>query len=354
VPRRPPLTLADALEEWLRLRSAGRGLSANTIRAYRRDVASFAEQLLDRAPADGDGGQPAAARLSLDQLTPSAIVEALAKLQHAGAAPATRARVHGTLAALCAHLVRQGRLAADPMLAAALERPRQPRSLPRYIERDTEIARVLTAAATSDPAARTAWPERDLALAALLAGTGVRASELCGLRIRDLVLDVEDPYVRVVGKGAAVRDCPLPPELAATLVAYLASRQRHARRRARREDPVWLNSRGGPLTPAALDHHVRRWFSRAGVPLPPGAATHSFRHTVAMQLVGRGEAINVVQALLGHASLSSTQIYIRAAGHHVREAAHMLPVRQQLRQLAALPTAPTPGPGALDLTGEPR
>jgi site-specific recombinase XerD len=139
------------------------------------------------------------------------------------------------------------------MSAAGLERPKQPRSLPRYIERDTEIARVLAMAATRDPAGRMVWPERDIALAALLAGTGIRAGELCGLRLRDLVLR--------------------------------------------------------------------------------GAAAHAFRHTVAMQLINRGEPVNVVQALLGHASLSSTQIYIRAAGHHVREAAHGLPVRQQLRKI---------------------
>ena len=163
---------------------------------------------------------------------------------------------------------------------------------------------------------------------------GDSRQRLCGLRVRDLILDVEDPYVRVTWKGGSLRDCPLPSELSVTLVDYLASRRRETGRAPRRDDPGWLNSRGAPLTPAALDHHVRRWYARAGVPLPAGAATHAFRHTVAMQLVNRGEPVNVVQALLGHASLSSTQIDIRAAGHHVREAAHPLPVRQQLRAIA--------------------
>jgi integrase len=85
--------------------------------------------------------------------------------------------------------------------------------------------RVLSVAGTPDPSGRQPWPERDLALAALLAGTGARASEVCGIQIRDLVLDVEDPYVRVTGKGGAVRDCPLPPEVAAAVQAYLVSRQ---------------------------------------------------------------------------------------------------------------------------------
>jgi integrase/recombinase XerD len=275
--------------------------------------------------------RPAADRVTVDQLTPDAVVRALAALQRAGRSPATRARIHGTLAGLCAHIVHQGQLSIDPLVATGLERPKLPKSLPRYVERDTEIARVLAVAATPDPTGRRPWPERDLALAAVLAGTGARASEVCGARIRDLVLDVEDPYVRVTGKGGAVRDCPLPPEVATAVQTYLSSRQKRTRARARREDFAWLNNHARPLTPAALDHLVRRWFARAGVPLPRGAAAHAFRHTVAMQLVGRGEAVNVVQALLGHASLSSTQIYIRAAGHHVREAAHALPVRGVLR-----------------------
>jgi site-specific recombinase XerD len=311
------------------VRSAGRGLSPNTVRAYRADIAAVAAKLA--GPADDSDDRAAAKRVTVDQLTPDAVVRALAALQRAGRSPATRARIHGTLAGLCAHLVQQGQLSVDPIVAAGLERPRLPKSLPRYVERDTEIARVLTAAGTPDPTGRRPWPERDLALAAVLAGTGARASEVCGVRIRDLVLDIEDPYVRVTGKGSALRDCPLPPEVAIAVQAYLATRHARTRARTRRDDPAWLNNHGRPLTAAALDHLVRRWFARAGVPLPQGAAAHAFRHTVAMQLVGRGEAVNVVQALLGHASLSSTQIYIRAAGHHVREAAHQLPVRGVLR-----------------------
>ena len=333
MPKRRSPTLADALEDWLTVRSAGRGLSANTQRAYRADVERLASELAPAVTDDDD--RPGAARVTVDQLTPAALVEALAAIQRAGAAPASRARIHGTIEQLCAHLVHQGVLAVDPLTVAGIERPKVQKSLPHYIERDEEITRVLNAAGTPDPAGRLPWPERDLALAAVLVGTGARAGELCGIRIRDLVLDVEDPYVRVVGKGNAVRDCPLPGELVAAIEVYLASRFTRTRERARRDDPLWLNNHGKPLTPQTLDHYVRRWFGRANVPLPDGAQAHAFRHTVAMQLVGRGEALNVVQALLGHASLRSTEIYIRAGGHHVREAAHGLPVRGQLRGIAA-------------------
>ena len=330
MPKRRSPTLAEAVEDWLTVRSAGRGLSANTQRAYRADVERLAGALA--TPTAEDDERKAAERVTIDELTPAALVDALAAIQRSPhSAPATRVRIHGTIEQLCAHLVRQGLLTVDPLTVAGIERPKVQKSLPHYIERDEEITRVLTAAGTKDPKGRKPWPERDLALAAVLVGTGVRAGELCGIRIRDLVLDVEDPYVRVVGKGNVVRDCPLPAELVGAIDAYLASRLKRTRSRPRRDDPLWLNNHGDPLTPATLDHYVQRWFGRAGVPLPPGAQAHAFRHTVAMQLVGRGEALNVVQALLGHASLRSTEIYIRAAGHHVREAAHALPVRSQLR-----------------------
>jgi integrase/recombinase XerD len=110
------------------------------------------------------------------------------------------------------------------MTVAGLERPKLHKSLPRYVERDDEIARVLAAAGTADPDGRLVWPERDLALAAVLLGTAARAGEVCGMRFRDLVLDVEDPYVRVVGKGRVTRDCPLPQELVAAVQAYITSR----------------------------------------------------------------------------------------------------------------------------------
>ena len=92
---------------------------------------------------------------------------------------------------------------------------------------------------------------------------------------------------------------------------HLVSRQARIGTPARKKDPVFLNTLLAPLSTAALDHSVRGWFARAGVPLPPGAAAHAFRHTVAMQLIGLGESATVVQDLLGHASLSSTQVYTK-------------------------------------------
>ncbi len=214
-----------------------------------------------------------------------------------------------------------------------MDRPKVGKRLPRYVDKPAEFAQVIAAAATPDPEARDPWVERDLALAGLLAGTAARAGEVCALTVGDLVLGGEEPYVRVIGKGSVTRDCPLSPELVGVLESYLASRQARTGTPARKKDPVFLNTRLAPLSTAALDHSVRRWFARAGVPLPHGAAAHAFRHTAAMQLIGLGESATVVQDLLGHASLSSTQVYTKAAGRHVRAAANALPVRHLMHPL---------------------
>ncbi|PRZ39736.1 integrase/recombinase XerD [Antricoccus suffuscus] len=324
------MTLAQAVDEWLKVKTAGRGLSPHTLRAYRADIATFAAHLAGADPRDRD----AAHLVHIQDLSSHTVTRALSSLQRAGAADKTRARMHGTLSGLFGYLIQQGILAADPLTAAGLERPKVGRRLPRYIDKPSEFAKVIAAAAESDPNARDPWPEREFALAAVLAGTAARAGEICALTVGDLVLDGEEPYIRVLGKGSVTRDCPLSDDLVTILHAYLVTRETRTGKRARKKDPLFLNGRLDPLTTAALDHHVRRWFTRAGVPLPGGAAAHAFRHTVAMQLIGIGESATVVQDLLGHASLSSTQIYTKAAGRHVRAAANALPLHQVVRDLA--------------------
>lgn len=325
------MTLAAALEDWLEVKTAGRGLSPHTLRAYRADIATFAAHFTGAEAGD----RTAAERVTIVELTAESVTRALSSLQRAGAADKTRARLHGTLSGLFGHLIAQGALDVDPLTAAGLQRPKVARRLPRYIDKPSEFASVITAAATADPAARDPWPERDLALAAVLAGTAARAGELCALRIGDVILDGEEPYIRVIGKGSVTRDLPLSADLVAILHGYLATRHERTGKSGRKKDPLFLNSRLDPLSTASLDHQVRRWFTRAGVPLPPGAAAHAFRHTVAMQLIGIGESATVVQDLLGHASLSSTQIYTKAAGRHVRAAAGALPLHQVVRDIAA-------------------
>lgn len=204
-----PQTLAEALEQWLQVKTAGRGLSPHTLRAYRTDIATLAAHLLRVADPGFVDDRRGADYVLVEDLSPDALTKALSSIEQAGAADKSRSRLIGTLRGLIAFLILRGVLAVDPLTATGIERPKAAERLPRYVEGDAEFARVIAAAARPADNARRPWPERDLALAVLLAATGARAAEVCGLRIEDLVLAVDEPYVRVVGKGSVDRDCYL-------------------------------------------------------------------------------------------------------------------------------------------------
>lgn len=320
-------TLATLLDEWLDERQSDRGLSPNTEAAYRSDLRVLAERIA------GPGERPALDRLTAGQLTTAAVRGVLADLARAGRAPASRNRVRSTTGSFCRWLVRRGLLETDPTLE--IERPAQPRRLPVALP-DTQLAAVLAAASTPDPAARRPWPERDRALVAVLAGAGVRASELCGVDVADLTTE-PDPSLRVRGKGNKDRVVPLPHEVVAVINAYLPSRGAAA---SDSQPALFLNSRSERLGRRSLDHLVASWFTRAGVPQPAGEAAHAFRHTYAVGLVANGAALPAVQELLGHTNLATTSVYLRATAAHLQETIRALPVR------ALLATADQPGPGA--------
>ena len=310
-------TLATLLDEWLDERQSDRGLSPNTEAAYRSDLRVLAERIV------GPGKAPALDRLTAADLTTQAIRGALADLARAGRAPASRNRVRSTTGSLCRWLVRRGLLETDPTVE--IERPAQPRRLPVALA-DAQLGAVLAAASTPDPAARRPWPERDRALVAVLAGAGLRASELCGADVSDLTSE-PDPTLRVRGKGNKDRVVPLPHEVVTVISTYLPSRAKVAQPD---QAALFLNSRGQRLGRRGLDHLVTSWFTRAGVQQPPGEAAHAFRHTYAVGLVANGAALPAVQELLGHTNLATTSIYLRATAAHLQETVRALPVRALL------------------------
>jgi site-specific recombinase XerD len=210
------LTHHEALERWLAVKLAGRGLSINTIKAYRADIATFAAYLAGVGPSD----RMATTRARVGALTPEAVTDALSAMRQARAADKTRARLYGTVASVLSYLVQQGHLDSDPLVDAGLQRPGVSARLPRYIDSPSEFAQILEAAAAPDPSPRRPWPERELALAALLAGTAARAGEICSLTLRDLVLDTDEPYARVLRKRDVARDCPLTAELVQVIRNY--------------------------------------------------------------------------------------------------------------------------------------
>ncbi len=294
----------------------GRGLSANSEAAYRADLALVAGRLLSEVE------EPLSV-LGCADLTAPVVRGAFADLARQGAAVSSRTRAIGVWKAFCGWLMDGGHLGADPMVG--ITRPRKPETLPVAFT-DQQLAAILTAVSQPDPDARLPWPVRDRAIVITLAGTGVRASELCGLRIGDVVAG-DEASIRVHGKGGKTRVVPLSPQVLTAIEEYARDRQqRFPTQEPGPDDPLFVSYQGGPLTRGALKQYVYRWLLRAGVPRPEGEAVHAFRHTFATGLINNGADLASVRQLLGHSSIASTQIYLRMTGADLASAVRAAPI----------------------------
>jgi len=321
-------------DEWLDERQTiGRGISANTEAAYRRDLTAWAWRLAELSPdVDGHHPQPLGfqeelGRLTLADLTADNIKRALASLARENYAPASRSRMLAALRGFCGWLAQEGYIQGDP--TARLENPRPAERMPVAFL-SAELQAIVRTVSQPDPTARPPRPMRDRALVAVLAGAGLRASECAGLRVADVVREAE-PYLRVIGKGNKERRVPVAPEVVEAIDVYLdTERGEH-----HPTDPLFVGRAGKPYTREALNHHVVRWLARAGVRKPEGEAAHAFRHTYAKGLVARGVPISSVQKLLGHASLNTTEVYLRMTAAELHDAARAAEVRDFLRETSA-------------------
>lgn len=325
------VSLAMLADDWLtEKQTLGRGLSANSEAAYRRDLALLAARMVDPPGSDAPLQQ-----LSPADLSPQTVRAAFADLAREGAAVSSRTRAIGVWKAFCTWLIDAGHLSADP--TAGIARPRKPDTLPVAFT-DAQLAAILAAASEPDPEARTPWPMRDRALVVTLAGTGVRASELCGLTTADLTAGGE-PSLRVHGKGGKTRVIPLSPQVLEAIEAYqedrrhrFADSREHSPARGQLPgDPLFVSYSGTPLTRGALKQYVYRWLLRAGVPRPDGEAVHAFRHTFATGLIHNGADLASVRQLLGHSSIASTQIYLRMTGADLAATVRAAPITVMVR-----------------------
>jgi integrase/recombinase XerC len=268
-------------------------VSPHTVDAYRRDVAGFvvwAERLGLRGPTDVE-------RRTLRRY--------LAYLATRRYAPRSVARKASALRRWFAWLHRTGVLAADP--AAGLSAPSGGGRLPRVLK-DDELDVLLDhppVAATDDPAVA----RRDRAVLELLYGSGLRVSELCGLGPDDL--DLGRGVVRVWGKGRKQRQVPLSQPSVAAVRDWLSHGRPHLVTDVSPPAAVFLNRRGKRLTPRDVRRLVDR---RAPAPTHP----HALRHTFATHLLDGGADLRAVQELLGHADLSTTQIYTHVSKERLR------------------------------------
>jgi len=277
---------AEDLLLWL---AAERGRAATTLSAYRRDLRAYARWLAARGVA-------------VSSVQETDVVAYIGALRTRGLSPASVARSLVPVRALHRFLTEEGRVAVDP--AAHVERPRVPRGLPKALS-EAEIGRLLQAPVGDAPVAR-----RDRAMLEVLYGTGVRVSELVGLSLGDVDLDAG--LIRAFGKGSKERIVPVGGHATRALVAWLGDGGRPMlvpsqwRRRGDAE-AVFLGQRGGRLSRQGAWDVLRRHGERVG--LGGRLSPHVLRHSCATHMLDHGADIRVVQELLGHASINTTQLY---------------------------------------------
>jgi integrase/recombinase XerD len=281
--------LAAAIDAFLVELRVERGLSPLTIAAYRRDLEQFSKHAGSRWRDD-----------------PQPLIEFVAALQRAGARGSTQARKSAAVRSFYAFALREGHATRD--VPALVDAPRPGQYLPDVLAPD-QVADILEAPPSDDDAGI-----RDRAMLELLYGCGLRVSELVGLDT-DRV-DLPNQQVRVIGKGTKERRVPMGDEARERLHRYLGG-PRLAWTAGRPTPAVFVNQRGRRLSRESVWRTVKRWTAAAGV--RERVTPHTFRHSFATHLLEGGADLRVVQALLGHASISTTQLYTHLTGERVRE-----------------------------------
>ena len=293
---RPALPL-DA-EEFLSWLTVERGRSPNTIAAYRRDLNVYCAYLARR-------------KIALEDVAEEDIERYVAAQRTDGKAATSIARALVAVRSLHRFLAEEGRIERNP--AADVESPKVPMGLPKPLS-EAEVESLLASVVGSSPLER-----RDRAILEVLYGTGIRISELVGLSLGDV--DLTDRVMRVFGKGSHERVVPIGRMAADALSEWLTASGRGAlvpERWARRGDAeaVFLNARGGRLSRQGAWGIVRTYADRVG--LGDRLSPHVLRHSCATHMLDHGADIRVVQELLGHASVATTQVYTLVSAERLR------------------------------------
>jgi integrase/recombinase XerD len=289
------MNLDDGIEEYLSSLATERGLSPHTVSAYRRDLSRYRTFLSTQL---GDDGL---------EVPPEAVTAYLEMLQEAGLAPATVSRRLAAVRGLHRFLVAEGVADADP--TSLVESPRRRFGLPKALSVE-EVGRLLDGPDLARPLG-----VRDAALLEFLYASGARVAEAVDLQLFDVDLDTATALV--TGKGDKQRVVPLGSYAVEAIRRYLPVR---LELKGDRRDPgnLFLNARGGPLTRQAVWLIVRRHATAAGLDTRR-VSPHVLRHSAATHMVEGGADLRTVQEMLGHASISTTQIYTRVSPQHLLE-----------------------------------
>lgn len=272
-----------------------RALSDRTVEAYLRDVGKLRSH--------AEAAVPPIAPNALQLIDLQRFTTNLAKQ---GIMASSQARMISAIRSFFKSMLLEKQIDKDP--TELLESPRQGRHLPVVLS----VKEIDDMVAVLDMSKQLA--HRDRAILETLYGCGLRVSELCGLRISRL--HFEEGYIRVVGKGDKERLVPISPEAVRQLNIYLGNERIHLPIKAKAEDVVFLNARGSGLSRVTVFGQVKKWARLAGI--RKDISPHTFRHSFATHMVEGGADLRAVQEMLGHASITTTEIYTHLDREYLR------------------------------------
>jgi integrase/recombinase XerC len=288
----------EALAEFLRHLALEKNASAHTVKSYREDLTQaldfFRTRLGQQNPAP-------------DRLTTRVLRAWLAWLHEQGYAKTTVARRVSAVRSWCRFLCRQGSLTANP--ADGLRGPRQDKKLPHFLA-VADVLRLLDAPPADDPLGL-----RDRALLETLYSAGLRVSELTGMNVEDM--DLAEGMATVRGKGRKERLALLGPPALKALRRWVDARPAVVGGLRQPPPALFLNKNGTRLSSRSVGRLLEKYLKQAG--LDPRTSPHTLRHSFATHLLDNGADIRSVQELLGHRSLSTTQIYTHVTTHRLQE-----------------------------------
>lgn len=286
--RAPADPRGEPLAAYLRNLGDERRLSRHTSEGYARDIAALLSLVPD-AP--------------LERIGTHAVRRAIARLHAQGLSGRTLARMLSAWRGFFGWLVRHRGLAANP--CAGVRAPKSPRALPKALSPDA-------AAQLLDPAADTALELRDKAVFELAYSSGLRLAELVGLDVEDARAILREAEVTVTGKGRKTRVVPVGAKARDALGCWLDARGPLARADER---ALFVSARGQRISPRSIQLRLKRWALRAG--LPSAVHPHVLRHSFASHVLQSAGDLRAVQEMLGHSSISTTQVYTKLDFQHL-------------------------------------
>ncbi|WP_285471327.1 site-specific tyrosine recombinase XerD [Actinoplanes sp. NBRC 101535] len=296
------MSLEPAIRAYLDHLSVERGLSRNTLASYRRDLDRYAGVLAEAGVEE------------LGDIRSTHVTGHLAGLRDEGLASSSAARAISAVRGLHRFAVRERLVPHD--VAADISPPAQAKRLPKALDVD-QVTRLLSVPAVDSPLGL-----RDRALLEFLYGTGARISEAVGADIDDLELDDEDTAAAILrGKGGRTRLVPVGGFARTAVRSYLVRSRPQLAAAGKGTPAIFLNARGGRLSRQSAWTVLHRCAGVAGLPVdgPNAVSPHTLRHSYATHLLDGGADVRVVQELLGHASVTTTQVYTLVTVERLRE-----------------------------------